>query len=73
MTLREFRCAVAGYQANQKQMLRLAAWHAANVMNPHTKAKITPRKLLGSETSYGSREHEESAMREAQALREGNE
>jgi hypothetical protein len=30
---------------------RMAAWHAANTINPHIKTRITPAQLLGEQVS----------------------
>lgn len=49
MTPREFFDLMNGYQMRLDQKMNITAWHAANVMNVHTKKKVTVKKLLGKE------------------------
>ncbi len=49
----------------------LVAWHAANIMNVHTKQRITPDHLLGNkkEMTLLDRENEVAKLRDALAER----
>lgn len=47
MSPADFECEVAAYRKRQDQLMELAAWMAANIMNPHLKKPVTPAKLLG--------------------------
>jgi hypothetical protein len=60
-----------GYRERSESQLHLVAWHAANVMNVHTKKHVTIDKLLGKkkEMTPIDRETEVSKLRLALAER----
>jgi hypothetical protein len=49
LTPSEIFLLIEGHQKRIDEQMKLAAWHAANIMNVHLKKKITIRKLLGKD------------------------
>lgn len=47
----EFYLVQKGRSQKARDTQRLTAWHAANVMQPHVKKKLSVGKLLGETTS----------------------
>jgi hypothetical protein len=60
-----------GYRERYDTQMHIVAWHAANVMNVHTKKQVTVDKLLGKkkEMSPLDRESEVEKLRVALAER----
>lgn len=61
---------IEAYQEKMDITRHLVAWHAANVMNVHTKKHITVDKLLGKKKEMTSIEREEEITKLRQALME---
>jgi hypothetical protein len=49
----ELDLALQGYEAELLDQRKLLAWHAAIVIAPHTKRKVTPAQLLGERETAG--------------------
>lgn len=61
---------IQAYEEKMDITRHLIAWHAANVMNVHTKKHITVDKLLGKKKEMTSIDREAEVEKLRQALKE---
>ena len=78
MTSGEYAIHIEGYADRLMDQKRLLAVHASWVMTPHTKKRVTPRKLLGAPKGfvdaklYGSVEEFRAAVKARRAARDSD-
>ena len=62
LTYEELAIYVEAETRKENRIMRKLAWHAAQVINPHVKGRVTPGKLLGTSVSIHGMSPAEAKM-----------